>query len=114
MDSSPYARVCRGEIYVLLDRHTPGFVGPARGIAEHNFLECMQELHQIGLLTPRFLRSLAILDGTGCKCASLGLKIDLGVYVCCVQRYMAQPATDRVDIDARAKQVRGSRVPAMF
>src|SRR6185437_13732431 len=35
MDSSPYSRVCSRAIYVLPVRHKPGFVGSARGFAEH-------------------------------------------------------------------------------
>jgi hypothetical protein len=71
----------------------------------------MQELHQGGLLTPGLLRSLAILDGTGRQCTSLGLKIDLGVDVSSVKRDMSEPPSDSVDIDAGAKQVGGRRVP---
>jgi len=39
------------------------------------------------------------------------LKINFGVDVGCVDGNMAQPCADGVDIDSRAKQVSGRRMP---
>ena len=50
-------------------------------------------------------------DLAGCERFGLHLQIDFGVNVCSVERDVAQPSTDGVDVDARAEKMGSRRMP---
>ena len=78
--------------------------------AAHNFLQSMEELHQSGLGSPWLCAPGAGTDIAGSESLGLRLQIDLRVDIGSIERDVAQPATDRVDVDASAQQMRGRRV----
>jgi hypothetical protein len=63
--------------------------------------ECSQELYEIGLISPSVSCDCLLCNGTCRQRSSFGCQIDFGVDIGRRQGDMAQPAPNRVDVDAR-------------
>jgi hypothetical protein len=100
----------RPNLCSIRSRPRPVNVGFPRVLPAHNFLQSMEKFHQSRLLAPRPLRSGSLLDSAGIERTRLGFQIDLGADVGSIERHVSEPPPDCVDIDARAKQMRGCRM----
>ena len=75
-------------------------------------LQGVQKTYQRRIISPmRAGRSFRMKSVSMCQNLGLRLKIDFGVDVGCVNRNMAQPCADGVDIDSGAKKTSGRRMP---
>ena len=89
----------------------PGNYSSERNISLRSCSQRPQELHDARIPAP-LPCGTALSDITSRQSGSLHFEIDLRVNVRCVQRSMAKPGADRVDINTGAKQVNRARVPS--
>src|SRR5439155_12763325 len=74
-------------------------------------LEISKKRQEVPVVLPDRRSAVIRPDGAGRERPGLGGEVDLSIDIGRFDGDMAEPRADGVDVDARAEQVRGSRVP---